>query len=61
MARGQRTEHDPKRKVTRDLLGYLRPGMDPDEAAIAPKRPQRLVTPDYIRDTRALLEHERMD
>ena len=42
-------------------VGYLNTGMDPDEAAIAPEKRHRLLTPDVVRDSRSLLEHERVD
>lgn len=54
MARGIDEGEHGNRKVHRERF------LDPDEAMTSPLQLSTLRTPDYIRDTRALLEQERL-
>lgn len=76
MARGKRSEHDPNRSGTREAhaarqqrgrdydehlaLRGLLSAMDPDEAFTGPINHGRFITPDYIKDSRSLLEQDRL-
>ena len=58
MAKGQRSEFDPRRSGSRDAY-EARMQTDHDEAMTGPLK-HRFVTPDYVKDSRALLEQERL-